>query len=68
MVRKYIFAVPRPRKEDRYQFKAWIFSESLPKLQATAEGFGFRHGGKGSLGKMLDAIASGELQIIRVES
>jgi hypothetical protein len=38
-----------------------VKASAIPAAQAIAEGFGYCHGGKGSIGKMIDAIAAGKL-------
>jgi hypothetical protein len=56
------------KKENRTAVLARIASGSPEKLKGIAFQLGYQHNNKGSIGKMLDAIASGKIILIKVDN
>ena len=49
------------KQENRKTFLARVDADTPEKIQKIAESLGYTYGGKGSQGKLLDAIANEEL-------
>ena len=58
--------MPRP-KEDRVQIKARVDAATPDKVMALAAALGYTYAGAGSLGKLLDAIAEGEIVMVKAQ-
>jgi hypothetical protein len=52
------------KKLDRTNLHARVAPETGEKLKQIAQALGYIHGGEGSTGQLLDAIASGEIILI----
>lgn len=52
------------KKLNKYQLRCWVEPESLEKLKLIAASMGHSYAGEGSIGPLLDAIATKELLLI----
>lgn len=52
------------KKLNKYQLRCWVEPESLDKLKLIAAAMGHNYAGEGSIGPLLDAIASQDLILI----
>ncbi len=53
------------KKLDRTNLHARVAPSTPETIKAIALAFGFEHGGEGSTGKLMDAIASGEVLLVQ---
>ncbi len=58
------FLMTRP-PQDRILLQARVAKTTRSQVKLVASSLGYVHGGAGSVGKLLDAIASGEVQMIK---
>ena len=56
--------MPQLQQNERIQFHARILPQTIATLKEIAKSFGYIHGGRGRIGRMLEAIASGKLCIV----
>jgi hypothetical protein len=59
--------MPRP-KENRETMLCQVAQGNKAKFQEIAEALGYLYGGKGSQGKLIDAICAGELILIKSQN
>lgn len=52
-------------KENRVKMLTRVDADTQPKVKETAKALGFTYNGEGSISKLLDAIASGEVILIK---
>ena len=52
------------KKLNKYQLRCWVEPESLEKLKLIAASMGHSYAGSGSIGALLDAIATKDLMIV----
>ena len=52
------------KKLHKYQLRCWVEPESLEKLKLIAASMGHSYAGEGSIGPLLDEIATRELILI----
>jgi hypothetical protein len=55
-------------RNDTTQMQARVKRETPEKLKSLAHYLGYEYGGKGSTGKLFDAIADGKIVLVSAES